>query len=275
MERDEEDVKEAAEDSWCAAHLDHGCLTGLTSAIYIDESSHLLPSQSSSFPSHHSSAQPPAQTPAQTPRKSSSPSLPTLSELSPTSLPVSAGYEKAGLYILSRTNKPVKINIPADHLAFQTGEALEIITRGCFRAVPHFVKGPTIRRRHEGRGVGQMEAGKGDEDGGRDGRGMGDREGGRRIARNTLAVFTRMSFFSSLFSLSPLISLTNPPSNQPHHASPILDSPLPSSLPLPPSTSSHAAIMNKIKKGGDDQRPPSQTSQSLFELSCHRDRPRR
>src|SRR5690606_31821458 len=25
------------EDDWCATHLDHGCLTGLTSAMFVDE----------------------------------------------------------------------------------------------------------------------------------------------------------------------------------------------------------------------------------------------
>jgi hypothetical protein len=34
-------------------------------------------------------------------------------------------------------------NIPKDCLAFQTGEALQLITRGKFMAVPHFVKGAT------------------------------------------------------------------------------------------------------------------------------------
>jgi isopenicillin N synthase-like dioxygenase len=67
---------------------------------------------------------------------------------------------KAGLYIQSRTGQVVKVNIPKDCLAFQTGEALQLITRGKFRAVPHFVKGARP-------------------------------SGGARIARNTLAVFTQ------------------------------------------------------------------------------------
>lgn len=36
----------------------------------------------------------------------------------------------AGLYISSRTGEIVKVNIPKDCLAFQTGEALQLITRG-------------------------------------------------------------------------------------------------------------------------------------------------
>jgi hypothetical protein len=54
----------------------------------------------------------------------------------------------------------VKVGIPKEALAFQTREALERITRGKFKAVPHFVRGMKVAK-----GVG--------------------------VARNTLAVFTR------------------------------------------------------------------------------------
>ncbi|EAW08259.1 uncharacterized protein ACLA_029920 [Aspergillus clavatus NRRL 1] len=123
------DTDANTDDDWCATHLDHGCLTGLTSAMFIDEA-----------------ATPPSPTSA-----SAAAPLPEL--------PCSPD-PKAGLYIRSRTGAIVKVNIPRDCLAFQTGEALELITRGKFRAVPHFVKGA--------RPV-----------------------GGGRIARNTLAVFTQ------------------------------------------------------------------------------------
>jgi isopenicillin N synthase-like dioxygenase len=121
------------DDDWCATHVDHGCLTGLTSAMYVDEAA--IPPLSSAT--------------------SSSPFKP-LPEL-----PTSPDPE-AGLYIRSRTGEIVKVNIPQDCLAFQTGEALERITQGRFRAVPHFVKGAKTA-------VGSA----------------------RRIARNTLAVFTQ------------------------------------------------------------------------------------
>jgi isopenicillin N synthase-like dioxygenase len=90
--------------------------------------------------------------------EASPPSLPSLAtdvlpELSSSPDPA------AGLYIRSRTGQIVKVNIPKDCLAFQTGEALQIITKGKFRAVPHFVKGA--------------------------------RTGTGQIARNTLAVFTQ------------------------------------------------------------------------------------
>jgi isopenicillin N synthase-like dioxygenase len=68
---------------------------------------------------------------------------------------------KAGLYIRSRAGQTVKVGVPRDCLAFQTGEALEVITKGKFKAVPHFVRGA----------VPQAGAGK--------------------VARNTLAVFTQ------------------------------------------------------------------------------------
>ncbi|KAI9794050.1 MAG: hypothetical protein M1816_006675 [Peltula sp. TS41687] len=130
----------AHQDDWCATHLDHGCLTGLTSAMYVDETN--LPPSSSS-PSSSSSF-------------STSSPLPEL--LHPPS-------PDSGLYILSRTNTTTKITIPHDNLAFQTGQALEIITRGKFKAVPHFV-----------RGYGSVRT--------------GENERAMAVARNTLAVFT-------------------------------------------------------------------------------------
>lgn len=121
-----EEKGEGEDDDWCATHVDHGCLTGLTSAMFVDESI-ISPSGSSKTA--------------------------PLSELP------SSPDPKAGLYIRSRTGEIVKVNIPKDCLAFQTGEALELITQGRFRAVPHFVKGAATT------------SGK--------------------IARNTLAVFTQ------------------------------------------------------------------------------------
>ena len=123
-------------DSWCATHIDHGCLTGLTSAIFIDESKY-----SPKLPPYD-------------PNKilSDIPSLPFLQ---------SSPDPAAGLYIHARDSTITKVSIPADCLAFQTGEALEVITGGKFKAVPHFVS-----------------AG-------------GGGEVGRGVARNNLAVFTQ------------------------------------------------------------------------------------
>ena len=131
--------EEEDDDSWCATHLDHGCLTGLTSALFVDESSSLP-----SLPSPVSPSTP----------------LPELSTFS------SPPDPRAGLYIRSRTGATTKVSIPADCLAFQTGETLEKITRGKFKAVPHFVRSS----------------------------GGGGRDGESRmngVARNTLAVFTQ------------------------------------------------------------------------------------
>jgi isopenicillin N synthase-like dioxygenase len=100
------------EDSWCATHLDDGCLTALTSALFVDEASGLPPITSAT-------------------------SCPELNVLTKSPDP------KAGLYIRSRGDSVVKVNIPADCIAFQTGEALEKITGGRFKAVPHFVRGPS------------------------------------------------------------------------------------------------------------------------------------
>lgn len=88
---------ETESDEWCGEHLDHSCITGLTSALYIDErlgkTLNVCPDPS------------------------------------------------AGLYIRDRKNKATKIEIPVDCLAFQTGSALEEISRGKFKAVPHYVRG--------------------------------------------------------------------------------------------------------------------------------------
>lgn len=142
-----EEQVDNAEDDWCATHLDHGCLTGLTSAMFVDEAAQ-----------HNvaGGAQPSYEQP--------------LTELA------SSPDPNAGLYIHARSGKVTKVNIPKDCLAFQTGEALEVITRGRFRAVPHFVKG--------------VSSGK----------------GGSRVARNTLAVFTQVRSIQLPIIPRPLIA---------------------------------------------------------------------
>ncbi|KAM4067237.1 hypothetical protein HRG_001219 [Hirsutella rhossiliensis] len=124
-------------DDWCATHLDHGCLTGLTSAMFVDESTASPVVPDAAAPSNGASLSP-------------------LEELP------SSPDPSAGLYIKSRAGETVQVKIPRDCIAFQTGEALERITAGRFKAVPHFVRG--VRR---GSGA------------------------GGRVARNTLAVFTQ------------------------------------------------------------------------------------
>lgn len=128
------------EDDWCATHLDHGCLTGLTSAMFVDEAA---PGSDPAAPRLEMNTVP-------------NESLQPLEELPASPDPA------AGLYIKSRAGETVQVKIPRDCVAFQTGEALERITGGRFRAVPHFVRGARA-----------VPGGSG------------------RIARNTLAVFTQ------------------------------------------------------------------------------------
>jgi isopenicillin N synthase-like dioxygenase len=128
-------------DDWCATHLDHGCLTGLTSAMFIDESQASPLVTAPAFEAGGGSDMPPPLAP--------------LPELDTSPDPA------AGLYIKSRTGETVQVKIPRDCVAFQTGEALERITGGKFKAVPHFVRGARAALT--------------------DG----------RVARNTLAVFTQ------------------------------------------------------------------------------------
>jgi len=87
-------------DNWCGFHLDHSLLTGLCSAMYLEE----------------------------TGTGSGEPCV--IPSPSPTS----------GLYIRTRGGDLTKVSIPADSLAFQTGEALEIATGGRLRATPHAVR---------------------------------------------------------------------------------------------------------------------------------------
>jgi isopenicillin N synthase-like dioxygenase len=128
------DTSSGDEDDWCATHLDHGCLTGLTSAMFVDEAAH-APQTGAAFA--------------------------PMKELERSPDP------KAGLYIHSRTGATVKVGIPRDCLGFQTGEALEVITKGKFKAVPHFVRGA-------GPGI------------------------GGKVARNTLAVFTQPNLWEKV-----------------------------------------------------------------------------
>ncbi|KAI1262822.1 hypothetical protein F5Y18DRAFT_418688 [Xylariaceae sp. FL1019] len=105
--------KGMGEDNWCAVHKDHGCLTGLTSAMFVDE----------------------LKTDVKVPNIPVTTTLPTLEELPGSPDP------DAGLWIKDRKGVPVQVKIPRDCIAFQTGEALERITNGKFKAVEHSVRG--------------------------------------------------------------------------------------------------------------------------------------
>ncbi|TIA93212.1 hypothetical protein E3P81_01036 [Wallemia ichthyophaga] len=55
--------------------------------------------------------------------------------------PIANPHERSGLYIRNRANNVVKVTIPENALAFQTGEALELLTGGKLHATPHCVRG--------------------------------------------------------------------------------------------------------------------------------------
>lgn len=80
------------ESNWCGDHVDHSCLTALTSALWgpgaIDEP-----------------------------------------------------LDGAGLYIRARDGTTVKVRIPPDCIAIQSGSALEALSNGKFKGVPHRVVG--------------------------------------------------------------------------------------------------------------------------------------
>ncbi|KAK7743336.1 hypothetical protein SLS62_010659 [Diatrype stigma] len=140
---DNNDSDDADDDSWCAVHKDHGCLTGLTSAMFVDEGK------------ADTDAAARVPTLGDGEDKDALPlQLPNLEELPGSPDP------RAGLWIKDRRGAAVQVKIPRDCIAFQTGEALERITRGRFKAVEHSVRGARGR-------------------------------GAAGVARNTLAVFTQ------------------------------------------------------------------------------------
>ncbi|EIW86458.1 Clavaminate synthase-like protein [Coniophora puteana RWD-64-598 SS2] len=53
---------------------------------------------------------------------------------------ISSPSPESGLYIKTRGGELTKVSIPPDCLAFQTGEALELVTDGRLRATPHCVR---------------------------------------------------------------------------------------------------------------------------------------
>ncbi|ODV84245.1 hypothetical protein CANARDRAFT_201697 [[Candida] arabinofermentans NRRL YB-2248] len=98
-----EEESDPSEDSdWCGEHLDHSCLTALTSALFLRETDSSI----------------------------------EILDKSPDPL--------SGLYIRNRHGDYVKVNIPPDCLAFQTGSALEEVSLNRFKAVPHYVKGTAV-----------------------------------------------------------------------------------------------------------------------------------
>lgn len=60
------------------------------------------------------------------------------SRANPTAVP--SPSPASGLYIRTRGGDLAQVKIPADCLAFQTGEALELATGGRLRATPHCVR---------------------------------------------------------------------------------------------------------------------------------------
>jgi isopenicillin N synthase-like dioxygenase len=129
----DDSYEDLSKDSWCGWHLDHGCLTALTSAMYIDEST-------------------------------------------PDFKLVECDDSESGLYIKNRGAEILKVDIPEDCLAFQTGEALQISSRKHLMATPHCVKAARI--------------------------------GGEKVARNTLALFIQPDWEQDLLPGYPFTQFT-------------------------------------------------------------------
>lgn len=148
-EEERPDSAMAIDDDWCATHKDLGALTGLTCQMFVDEAAH-------------------------PPERRGDGSLPELQELEKHPDPL------AGLWIQDRAGRRTQVHIPRDCLAFQTGEALELITRGAFKAVPHFVRGKLFPFCSTWGAVADLYVFAGARP-----------EKAGQIARNTLAVFTQ------------------------------------------------------------------------------------
>ena len=112
QEMGEGESGEDGQDTWCGEHVDHSLLTALCPGMYLFH-------------------------PVQT---HSSKRLQPLIVPPPTS--------SAGLYIRTRAGQTIKASIPSDCMAFQTGEALQLLTQNRLRATPHYVAacgtGPTL-----------------------------------------------------------------------------------------------------------------------------------
>ncbi|KAJ3164832.1 hypothetical protein HDU88_005044 [Geranomyces variabilis] len=109
-----EEAESTSADSWCGEHVDHSILTGLTSAMYVDESD----------PSNYVEVD-------------------ALNATFNNSRMVE-NLQQSGLYIRNRNRDFVKVNIPKDCLAFQIGEAAQVASKGLLVATPHLVKGAGI-----------------------------------------------------------------------------------------------------------------------------------
>lgn len=101
-------------DNWCGFHLDHSLFTGLCS-VRVNPESMLYASYCTQAMYLSADER----------------GLPSI---------VPPPSANSGLYIRDRGGKLTKVSIPKDCLAFQTGEALELVTGGRLRATPHCVR---------------------------------------------------------------------------------------------------------------------------------------
>lgn len=150
---DQDEGKKVDQDSWCGWHFDHGALTGLTSAMYLDKEYFFFFLKTNSFYLfiifHHEF-------------------LFLLNSFNEVPCPDS----NAGLYIKSYGGKTVKvlyfsfqfnqtlifekknnknkikIGIPPDCLGFQMGEVMQVVSGGELRATEHCVRAAYGEKAH-------------------------------------------------------------------------------------------------------------------------------
>ncbi|KAJ3257006.1 hypothetical protein HK103_004989 [Boothiomyces macroporosus] len=102
---DAEPTPDGSMDSWCGLHIDHSVLTGLTSAMYNDESD------------------------------------PSFPQVDTSNKDIQDALKDAGLYIKDKDEKFTQVKIPKEYLAFQIGEAAQVASKEALLATPHLVRG--------------------------------------------------------------------------------------------------------------------------------------
>lgn len=111
---DDSDPRHAEPPRWCAVHHDHGLITGLTSAMFHDAAGRTLD-------------------------QSPDPLAGLWIEKTPSQA------SDVATISASTDNRDVQIRIPSDHIAFQLGQSIEILTAGLLQATPHYVRAATGR----------------------------------------------------------------------------------------------------------------------------------
>jgi hypothetical protein len=107
--------------SWCGWHNDHGSLTGLTSAMFIDETGNIIQNNDNNAG-----------------KRVALPSVSSYLSCCFASLFSLVSPVNKGLYVRSRKSELIKVNIPSTHIGFQIGETAQVHSGGILQVSGHF-----------------------------------------------------------------------------------------------------------------------------------------